>query len=119
MKQGDDAQFTAFDGPQRLVSSSLAKVALAVKKWSGHASSSPIVIFDDSTGRSIDLDLRGTDREILQRFDLNRDEVLPGRGSKIWASTRAQRGAIRQPLADLVDLRRGHGAIVAELIVIV
>jgi hypothetical protein len=68
MKQGDDAQFTAFDGPQRLVSSSLAKVALAVKKWSGGGSPSPILIFDDSTGRAVDLDLRGTDREILQRL---------------------------------------------------
>jgi uncharacterized protein len=68
MKQGDDAQFTAFDGPQRLVSGSLAKVALAVKKWSGGGSSSPILIFDDSTGRAVDLDLRGTDREILQRL---------------------------------------------------
>jgi uncharacterized protein len=68
MKQAADAQFTAFDGPRRLVSGSLAKVALTVKKWSDGGSSSPILIFDDSTGRAVDLDLRGTDREILQRL---------------------------------------------------
>jgi hypothetical protein len=68
MKPADFAQFTAFDGTRRLVSGSLAKVALTVKKWSEAGSSSPILIFDDSTGRAIDLDLRGTDREILQRL---------------------------------------------------
>jgi uncharacterized protein len=68
MTQTDASQYTAFDGSRRLVSGSLAKVALAVKKWSEGASSSPILIFDDSTGRAIDLDLRGTDREILQRL---------------------------------------------------
>jgi hypothetical protein len=68
MKQADSAQFTAFDGPRRLVSGSLPKVALTVKKWSDGGSSSPILIFADSTGRAIDLDLRGTDREILQRL---------------------------------------------------
>jgi hypothetical protein len=68
MKPADDAQFTAFDGPRQLVSGSLAKVALAVKKWSDAGSSSAILIFDDRTGRAIDLDLRGTDREALQRL---------------------------------------------------
>jgi uncharacterized protein len=68
MKPADDVQFTAFDGPRQLVSGSLAKVALTVKKWSDAGSSSAILIFDDSTGRTIDLDLRGTDREALQRL---------------------------------------------------
>jgi hypothetical protein len=68
MKPADDPQFTAFDGPRQLVAGSLAKVALTVKKWSDAGSSSTILIFDDQTGRSIDLDLRGTDREVLQRL---------------------------------------------------
>jgi uncharacterized protein len=68
MMQADNSQFTAFEGPRRLTSGSLAKVALVVKKWSDGGQSSPILIFDDSTGRVIDLDLRGTDREILQRL---------------------------------------------------
>jgi hypothetical protein len=68
MKPADDAQFTAFEGPRQLVSGSLAKVALTVKKWSDAGSSSAILIFDDQTGRAIDLDLRGTDREALLRL---------------------------------------------------
>jgi hypothetical protein len=63
-----DTIFTAFDGQRRLASGPLAEVALAVKKSSHRASNAPILIFDDSTGRSIDLDLRGTDSEILKRL---------------------------------------------------
>ena len=68
MKPADDAQFTAFEGSRRLVSGSLPMVALTVKKWSDAGSSSAILIFDDRTGRAIDLDLRGTAREALKRL---------------------------------------------------
>jgi hypothetical protein len=61
-------QFTAFTGQQRLVTGPLAEVALAVMKASRNAASAPIVIFDDATGRPIDLDLRGTERDIVARL---------------------------------------------------
>jgi hypothetical protein len=61
-------RFTAFLGQQRLVSGPLAEVALAVLKASKSAASEPIVIFDDANGRSIDLDLRGTERDIVARL---------------------------------------------------
>jgi uncharacterized protein len=61
-------QFTAFDGERLLASGSLAEVALAVKKSSDSESNSAILIFDDSTGRAIDLDLRGTESEIVKRL---------------------------------------------------
>jgi uncharacterized protein len=59
--------FTAFIGPQRLASGPLAEVALAVRKASSSAAQ-PLLIFDDSNGRTIDLDLRGTEREIVARL---------------------------------------------------
>ena len=61
-------RFTAFEGHRRLISGPLAQVALAVRKSADAGSSSPILIFDDSNGRAIDLDLRGTEREILDRL---------------------------------------------------
>ena len=67
MNQSNAAEFTAFAGERRLISGSLADVALAVKQSSSD-SPSPILIVDDSTGRTIDLDLRGTDSEILRRL---------------------------------------------------
>jgi hypothetical protein len=60
--------FTAFLGHRRLVSGSLAKVALAVLKASQGVAAEPIVIFDDANGRPIDLDLRGTERDIVARL---------------------------------------------------
>jgi hypothetical protein len=76
-----DAIFTAFGGQRRLASGPLAEVALAVKKSSDRVSHAPILIFDDSTGRPIDLDLRGTDGEILRRLPqtaANRDAPIAG-----------------------------------------
>jgi hypothetical protein len=58
--------FTAFEGPRRLISGNLAEVALAVKRASRPAA--PIIIFSDATGRSLDLDLRGSDEEIVARL---------------------------------------------------
>jgi hypothetical protein len=58
--------FTAFVGQRQLISGSLAEVALAVKR-AGQAVT-PIVIFSDATGRSLDLDLRGSDEEIVARL---------------------------------------------------
>ena len=58
--------FTAFEGQRRLISGTLAEVALAVKRAGQPAA--PIVIFSDATGRSLDLDLRGSDDEIVARL---------------------------------------------------
>jgi hypothetical protein len=55
-------------GDQRLVSGPLAEVALAVLKASRSPAAEPIVIFDDANGRPIDLDLRGTERDIVARL---------------------------------------------------
>jgi hypothetical protein len=68
MTHAEITQFTAFDGQRRLVSGPLAEVALALKKASSGGEAPHFLIFDDSTGRPIDLDLRGTEREILDRL---------------------------------------------------
>jgi uncharacterized protein len=61
------ASFTAFIGAHRLASGPLTEVALAVRKASSSAAE-PVLIFDDSNGRAIDLDLRGTEQEIVARL---------------------------------------------------
>ncbi|CAB3768400.1 hypothetical protein GQ57_02665 [Burkholderia sp. MSh2] len=60
--------YTAFDGHRRLASGPLATVALAVRQAAGDAMAGTILIFDDATGRSIDLDLRGTADDIRARY---------------------------------------------------
>jgi hypothetical protein len=68
MIQTPPQSFTAFLGPNRLASGPLAEVAIAVMKASRIAAAPPVIIFDDASGRPIDLDLRGTEREIVARL---------------------------------------------------
>jgi hypothetical protein len=67
MSQHPPQTFTAFEGQRRLLSGPLAEVALAVKRAEQRASER-VTIFSDATGRAIDLDLRGSDDEILARL---------------------------------------------------
>lgn len=59
--------FTAFEGERRLASGPLTEIALAIKGATRPACA-PIAIFSDITGRPIDLDLRGSNDEVLARL---------------------------------------------------
>ncbi|MFG1372317.1 DUF2239 family protein [Xanthobacter oligotrophicus] len=59
---------TAFEGHRLLLSGTLAEVAIAVRRSAGTKTADTTLVFDDGTGRIIDLDLRGTDAEILERL---------------------------------------------------
>jgi uncharacterized protein len=59
---------TAFEGHQLLLSGSLVEVAFAVKTATENGSQNIILVFDDATGRIIDLELRGTKAEIVERL---------------------------------------------------
>ena len=60
--------FTAFMGTQRLAAGPLAEVAIAVMQASRRPPAPPIIIFSDATGYPIDLDLRGTERDVIARL---------------------------------------------------
>lgn len=59
---------TAFEGHHRLLSGPLVEVALAVKSAVENGSSSQFLVFNDATGRVVDLDLRGTKAEVIDRL---------------------------------------------------
>lgn len=86
---------TAFAGYCRIASGPLGEVALTVK---ASAFDDPVLVFDDTTGRVIDLDLRGTDAEALARLgpvaaDLpGADACAPG---QVEGLTRRPRGRPR------------------------
>lgn len=77
-------RYTAFEGQRRLISGSLQEVALAVKRRAASPASSAsgaVLIFDDSSGRTIDFDPRGSDAQMLARLAPIDAAVLPrGRG---------------------------------------
>jgi len=62
------AEFTAFVGTRRLASGPLDQVALAAKKAIDRGTQQPVLIYNDQTGRAIDIDSRGSDTEILARL---------------------------------------------------
>ncbi|MDB5579191.1 MAG: hypothetical protein JWR80_4367 [Bradyrhizobium sp.] len=67
MSEALSANFTAFAGNRLLASGALAEVAIAVKIASG-AMTEPVLVFEDATGQSLDLDLRGSHRDIVARL---------------------------------------------------
>lgn len=70
--------FTAFDGGRRLASGTLRDAALAVKRAVEAGAAGPLLVFDDATGRVVDVDTRGTEDEVLAR--LPGDEPEPADG---------------------------------------
>lgn len=82
--------FTAFMGPQRLAAGPLAEVALAVMQASRRPAAPPIIIFNDATGTPIDLDLRGTDREIIARLPQPAPPPKPGAEEPMSAEPRGR-----------------------------
>lgn len=66
----DDAQAccTAFQGTRLLAGGSLAEVAAAARQALDRDETTGVLIFDDATGRPVDVDLRGTAEEIRRRL---------------------------------------------------
>ncbi len=68
MALNDELACIAFDGHRRIASGSLARVVLAAKHALDRGVVGPVLIFDDRSGRSVDVDFRGTDDEVLARL---------------------------------------------------
>jgi len=59
---------TAFAGERMLIQSTLAEVARAVWGLVDQEPQVPVLIFEDESGKQMDLDLRGTVEEVLARL---------------------------------------------------
>ncbi len=108
----DPVSCTAFAGPRRIARGPLADVALAV---AGADPAAPLLVFDDATGRVIDLDLRGGPEGIAARYAVV--EAPRGRGRprlgvvarevtllpRHWDWLNDQPGGASQALRRLVD----------------
>ena len=70
--------YTAFDGHRRIASGALEAVALAVKHAVENGASGPVLMFDDGTGRSLDIDTRGTNDQVLARLAAHPESPCTG-----------------------------------------
>lgn len=59
---------TAFAGFQTIAKGDLQQVALKVKEVIDRGEQAPILIFDDSTGKAIEIDFRGTADDVRKRL---------------------------------------------------
>jgi len=88
---------TAFAGQSMLCTGPLADVALAVKAFKEGGASDAILVFDDATGRVIDLDLRGSPAEVIARLSdaagpSGRDQPAPPEAAEMREEGRRGRG---------------------------
>lgn len=126
----DDAPptFTAFEGPERVASGRLLEVALAARERVDPEGNTRVLIFEDATGRALDLDLRGSTDDVRRRFTGAEPEevtVEPPRKRgrpklgvvsrevtllpRQWAWLGAQRGGASATLRRLVEAARRKG----------
>lgn len=60
--------YTSFMGHRRIASGLMLTNVLAVKKVLESRVNDPVLIFDDVTGRFVDVNTQGTDEELAQRY---------------------------------------------------
>ncbi|HIC82713.1 MAG TPA: DUF2239 family protein [Kiloniellaceae bacterium] len=68
MSGTETGRFTAFEGFTRLAAGSLAEVTLAVKAAEEQGVKVPLLVFDDTSGRVVDVDTRGDAEAIIARL---------------------------------------------------
>lgn len=117
MAMTDPILCTAFSGVTRLAAGPLPAVALAVKAALAADPQASLLVFNDATGAVIDLDLRGSDAEIVARL---MPAETRGRGRpklgvvarevtllpRHWDWLAAQPGGASQALRRLIDAAR-------------
>jgi hypothetical protein len=65
---GSPKTFTAFEGSRRIISGSLAEVAAKTKPIAERPDHDPILIFDDETAETVNIDFRGDLAAVLARL---------------------------------------------------
>ncbi|MBV8474735.1 MAG: DUF2239 family protein [Hyphomicrobiales bacterium] len=125
MSESFSKSSAAFAGSRLIAAGSLRDVALAVKRALASGAEGPVLTFDDATGAIVDLDLRGSEADVLARFgaegsaDSSRGRGRPKLGvvarevtllPRHWEWLAAQPGGASVALRRLVDqARRADG----------
>jgi hypothetical protein len=123
-EQSSSVTCTAFAGAQRIATGDVSQVTLSVKAFMDRGETLPVLAFDDHTGHAVELDLRGSVDDILQRL-ADRTPVAPPRAPgrpklgvvarevtllpRHWEWLAKQPGGASVALRKLVeDARRSH-----------
>jgi hypothetical protein len=96
-----NAQYTAFEGFRQIAQGLLQDVALAVKATIAHGSMESVLAFDDQTGKRVDIDVLGTDDEVLDRLGgrlRTATSAVTDRGTEATPTSDGSRGRGRPKL---------------------
>lgn len=69
--------YTAFDENKLIFQGPLSEVVLKIKKRLGRAENSSILIFSGATGKTIDFNFQGSEKDILKRLEVFVSEEMP------------------------------------------
>jgi hypothetical protein len=91
--------YTSFAGHKNLASGSLEQVALAVKKAVEVDNSKAVLVFNNSTGRAVDIDTRGSEADVLDRLassghDTFQDTIEPEEPKRTRGRGRPKLGVV-------------------------
>lgn len=70
MDQTSIQSYTAFDGHKLLTQGPLEDVVLKIKRHVKSNPNSNLLVFSDSSGKQMDFDLHGTEKEVLQKLKI-------------------------------------------------
>jgi hypothetical protein len=62
--------YTAFEETKRIAQGKLQEVVLKIKKHLGRTENSSILIFSDLTGKTMDINFHGTEKDVLKRLEV-------------------------------------------------
>lgn len=77
MDRWDQTRCTAFEGPRRIATGTLAHVAAKTKQVIDRGERAPVLIFDDVTSEQLEVDFRGTIEDVLRRLAETTREGTP------------------------------------------
>ncbi len=97
MNEPEQPSYTAFEGFRRIATGGLAQVAMKTKKVVDRGERAPVLIFDDVTGEQLELDLRGTGSDVVNRIAKTTHEQSPA-AVAIDPASEAPRGPGRPKL---------------------
>lgn len=79
MNEPDTPLYSVFAGTRRLTVGPLAHATLAARRAQDRDPQTPVLVFARSDGRVIDLDLRGTEADMLSRLGPSAEQTRRGR----------------------------------------
>jgi uncharacterized protein len=89
----------AFEGVHRIAAGTLADVAKRVKRLMDAGSRQTVLIFDDVTGELVEIDFRGTSKDVLQRLETEAAKAAAGEEGQLRGPGRPKLGVVSREVS--------------------